>query len=63
MEKDDLDRKLRDIMIEDAAEIERALENDPKLAGIEVPAGMLDSITTSLKNQGCWEEDDCRIKS
>ena len=54
LEEDNFDSKLRDKMIEDAEEIEKALETDPKLDGIEAPAGMLDSITASLKNQGYW---------
>lgn len=58
LEEDNFDSKLRDKMIEDAEEIEKALENDPKLDGIEVPAGMLDSITASLKNQGYWEDEE-----
>ena len=58
LEEDNFDSKLRDKMIEDAEEIEKALETDPKLDGIEAPAGMLDSITASLKNQGYWEDDE-----
>lgn len=58
LEEDNFDSKLRDKMIEDAEEIEKALETDPKLDGIEAPAGMLDSITASLKNQGYWEDEE-----
>lgn len=58
LEEDNFDSKLRDKMIEDAEDIEKALETDPKLDGIEAPAGMLDSITASLKNQGYWEDEE-----
>ena len=58
LEEDNFDSKLRDKMIEVAEEIEKALETDPKLDGIEAPAGMLDSITASLKNQGYWEDEE-----
>lgn len=58
LEEDNIDSKLREWLIEDADEVEKALESNPKLDGIEAPAGMLDSITASLKNQGYWEDED-----
>lgn len=58
LEEDNIDSKLRERLIEDADEVEKALESNPKLDGIEAPAGMLDSITASLKDQGYWEDED-----
>lgn len=58
LEEDNIDSKLRERLIEDADEVEKALEFNPKLDGIEAPAGMLDSITASLKDQGYWEDED-----
>lgn len=58
LEEDNIDSKLREWLIEDADEVEKALESNPKLDGIEAPAGMLDSITASLKDQGYWEDED-----
>ena len=58
LKEDNFDSKLRDRLIKDADEIEKALEADTRLRGIEAPSGMLDSITASLKNQGLWEDDE-----
>ena len=58
LEEDNFDSKLREWLIKDADEIEKALESDHKLDGIEVPEDMLDKITASLKKKGFWEEDE-----
>lgn len=49
---------LKECLIKEADEIEKALEVDHRLDGIEAPADMLDSITTSLKNQGLWKDGE-----
>lgn len=52
----EMDQFMRESMMKEADELEEKINSDPKLAGIEAPDDMFESIVAELKARGVWEE-------
>ncbi|MDO4322869.1 MAG: DUF4367 domain-containing protein [Lachnospiraceae bacterium] len=54
----EIDRIVRESMMEEADALEAELNQDPALRGADVSEDMFQSIVDQLKTQGLWEEDE-----
>ncbi len=52
-----MDRYVRESLIREADELEKKINANQELAGVEAPEDMFQSIVRELKKRGTWEED------